>query len=46
MTDIIARREFAPLYIRRLQPVLGTVMDVNELWVYQFCLDMAVDIEG
>ena len=30
----------------RRQSVLGVAMDVNELWLHEFCLDMALDLQG
>lgn len=31
---------------KRLQPFLGSAVDVNELWFYQFYMDMAVAFQG
>ena len=30
----------------RRQSVLGVAVDVNELWLHEFCLDMALDLQG
>lgn len=33
-------------YFGRLQPVLGASLDVRQLWIHEFYMDMAMDLKG
>ena len=51
MTEVIARRQFSlahpfPVHFCRLQSILGAAVDVHELRLYQFHLDLAVAEQG